>query len=241
MSTTIETPVPGAEPPATAAPDAASRKRPGIGAAPRVDLLPLALRVRQHQKRVRRGLRFGLVGVVAVMALATGGGVAFNSAAQASLAAAQNDTLSLLGQQAKYSDVKMAQQRIALIRAAQAVGAGTEVDWKAYLGALRATLPAGVTLTSITVDSASPMKGYVQPTAPLEGPRVATLTFTAHSPKLPDVPTWIYALGVLPAFVDAVPDSVTLDEGGGYVVNMTMHIGTGAYSHRFAPQEGGTK
>jgi Tfp pilus assembly protein PilN len=206
-----------------------------------VDLLPQALRVRQHQKRVRRGLRLGLIGVIAIVALATAGAVVANTAAQASLTAAQDETLTLLGQQAQYSDLKGVQQRIALTQAAQAVGAGTEVDWSAYLGALRATLPGGVSLTTVSVDSASPMKGYEQPTAPLEGPRIATLTFTALSPTLPDVPTWIDALGTLPAFVDAVPDSVTLDESGAYVVNMTMHIGADAYTGRFAPQEGGAK
>jgi Tfp pilus assembly protein PilN len=223
------------------APETVARKRPGLGVSPRVDLLPQALRIRQHQKRVRRWLRLGLAGVVALVALGTAGGMILSATAQGSLAAAQDETLDLLAQQAQYSDLKDVQERIALTEAAQSVGAGTEVDWSAYLGALRTTLPAGVTLTSVTVDSASPTKGYEQPTVPLEGARIATLTFTALSPALPDVPTWIDALATLPAFVDAVPDSVTLDDSGAYVVNMTMHIGADAYSGRFASAEGGAK
>jgi Tfp pilus assembly protein PilN len=239
MSTILDRRAPA--PDKAGAPETATRKRPGLGVSPRVDLLPQALRVRQHQKRVRRWLRVGLVGVVALVALGTAGGMVLNATAQGSLAAAQDETLNLLGQQAQYSELKGVQERIALTEAAQAVGAGTEVDWSAYLGALRATLPAGVTLTSVSVDSASPTKVYEQPTVPLEGARIATLTFSALSPALPDVPTWIDALATLPAFVDAIPDSVTLDDSGAYVVNMTMHIGADAYSGRFAPAEGGAK
>ena len=238
MSTTLDRPAAAPEAaPATTEP----RKRPGLGASPRVDLLPQALRVRQHQKRVRLWLRAGLVGVVALVLLGTVGGIALNTAAQASLTAAQQETLTLLARQAKYSDLKSVQEKIALTQAAQAVGAGTEVDWSDYLGKLRATLPAGVTLSSVTVDSASPTTGYAQSTVPLEGPRVATLTFTALSPTLPDVPTWIDALATLPAFVDAVPDAVTLDESGAYVVDVTMHVDARAYSGRYALQEGSSK
>jgi Tfp pilus assembly protein PilN len=235
MTTTLEPPVSTHAPAAPAAP---VKRRSGIGGSPRVDLLPQALRVRQQQKRMRRLLRVVFGAVLALVVLATGGAIVLNSAAQASLAAAQQETLTLLTQQAQYSDLKAVQQRIALTEAAQTVGASPEVDWSAYLGKLRSTLPGGVTLTSVTVDSASATNGYEQPTAPLEGPRIAALTFTALSPTLPDVPTWIDALATLPAFVDAVPNSVTLDESGAYAVDITMHVGPDAYSGRFTPQEG---
>ena len=236
MTDVLEAPVRAPEP----APER-PKKRTGIASAPRVDLLPQTLRVRQKQKRQRRLLRVGLVAAVAVVALGTSGAIAFNVTAQSSLSAAQEETLSLLAQQAQYAELRGVQERIALIEAGQAVGAGTEVDWAAYLGALRGSLPGGVRLTSVTVDSATPLAVYEQSTAPLEGPRIATLTFTALSPALPDVPTWIDALATLPAFVDAVPNSVTLDESGAYAVNMTMHIDNRAFSGRFAPEEGGAQ
>ncbi|BDZ45115.1 hypothetical protein GCM10025866_10240 [Naasia aerilata] len=179
--------------------------------------------------------------VFALVVLATGGAFALNSAAQSSLTAAQDETLTLLTQQGQYADLKQVQERIALTEAAQAVGASPEVDWSSYLSTLRGTLPGGVTLTSVSVDSATATEGYEQPTVPLEGPRIATLNFTAMSPTLPDVPTWIDALATLPAFVDAVPNSVTLDESGAYVVDMTLHVGPDAYSGRFTPAEGGAK
>jgi Tfp pilus assembly protein PilN len=244
MTTTIDTPVlasapAAADPPRSA--ESASPARSALAGPPRVDLLPQAIRIRRRQKQQRRLLRLVAAGV----AVLTVGGVAatllFSLTAQGSLAAAQQETLSLLAQQAKYADVKAAQERIALGQAAQAVGAGTEVDWSGYLGKVRGSLPAGVTLTSVTVDSAAPTAVFEQATAPLQGPRIATLAFTASSRQLPNAPAWIDALSALPAFVDATLDSVTRDESGVYVVDVTMHIGADAYSGRFAPQNGASK
>jgi Tfp pilus assembly protein PilN len=238
MTTTLEPPV------STIAPVAPEpvRRRSGIGGSPRVDLLPQALRVRQQQKRMRRRLRVAFGAILALVVLATGGAIVLNTTAQASLVAAQDETLSLLTQQAQYSDLRNVQQRIALTEVAQSVGASPEVDWSSYLGKLRGTLPGGVTLTSVSVDSSTATTSYEQATVPLQGPRVATLNFTAMSPALPNVPTWIDALATLPAFVDAVPNSVTLDdESGAYIVDITLHVGPDAYSGRFAPEEGSTK
>ena len=79
---------------------------------------------------------------------------------------------------------------------------------------------------------------YAQATAPLQGSRVATLTISARSPQLPQVPSWLDALRSLPGFVDAVPGSVTLDQQSNtYTVNITMHINQDAYSKRFAGEE----
>jgi hypothetical protein len=142
----------------------------------------------------------------------------------------------LLTQRGEYSDLLAVQERLDLGRAAQTVGASPEIDWSGYLRELQTTLPGGVDLTAVTIDSASPVQVYEQPTGPLEGPRVATLTFTANSETLPDVPVWLDALRTMPAFVDAVPNSVTRDDGGSYLVNITMHIGADAFSGRFAPE-----
>ncbi|MCU1570087.1 MAG: hypothetical protein JWR33_828 [Naasia sp.] len=245
MSTGIETPkidvnrLSGPAEPAEPAP----RRKPeaGIGGAPRVDLLPLALRQRQQQKRLRRRLGAGVVGIAVLVAVAVAGGATVNGMAQASLASAQDETLTLLAQRGQYSELSDVQDRISLARAAQAVGASPEVDWNAYLGRLRDTLPSGVTLTAVSIDSASATQAYEQPTGPLEGPRIATLAFTALSPKLPDVPEWLTGLGTLPAFVDAVPNSVTRDESGSYIVNITLHVGPDAFTGRFTETEGAQK
>ncbi len=209
---------------------------PHVGRAPRVNLLPQSIRDEHRQSKARRRLLVGLGGVTLVVALGVGGALQFSAAAQAELDAERAQTLLLLTERGEFADLIAVQERLALGRAAQTVGAATEIDWSGYLGELRRTLPGGVSLTAVTIDSASPVQVYEQPTGPLQGPRVATLTFTANSRTLPDVPVWLDALRTLPAYVDAVPNSVTRDEGGSYLVNITMHIGADAFSGRFAAE-----
>lgn len=206
----------------------------GIGGAPRVDLLPQSIRNQAAQKTVRRRLLAGVAGAAVLVAAGVGGASQYSAAQQQELLAAQADTGTLLGQRAEFADFIAIRDRVALAEVAQRVAVSTEVDWSAYLRELQRTLPRGVQLTAAAIDSASPVAMFGQATGPLQGPRIATLNFTATSRTLPDVPNWLDSLGSLPAFVDAVPNSVTLDEGGDYLVNITMHIGADAYTGRFS-------
>jgi hypothetical protein len=209
---------------------------PRIGAAPRVDLLPQSIRDAHRQSKLRRKLLAGLGGVTVVVALGSFGALQLSTAAQAQLETERAETLNLLTQRGEFSELIAVQERLVLGSAAQLVGASPEIDWSGYLGELQKTLPSGVDLTAVTIDSASPVQAYEQPTGPLQGPRVATLTFTADSETLPDVPVWLDRLATLPAFVDATPNSVTRDDGGAYLVNITMHIGADAFWGRFAAE-----
>ncbi|THG29656.1 PilN domain-containing protein [Naasia lichenicola] len=206
-----------------------------IGGMPKVDLLPLSIRVLDRQKRARRTMRLAALGIAVIVLAGTGAAWYLNTTTQDELTEAQSLSSSLVGQQAQYSDLVATEQRIDLIEAAQAVGGSTDVDWRAYLADMQATLPAGVVIKTVSIDSAAPGMVYEQSATPLEGSRIATLTFSAISPSLPDVPTWLDGLRSLKAFVDATPNSVQLDETGGtYVVDITMHINTDAYTNRFA-------
>jgi hypothetical protein len=98
---------------------------------------------------------------------------------------------------------------------------------------VQATLPINVTLDTVNIDSATPFAPYTQATAPLQGSRIATLSFTAKSSTLPEVPTWLIALATLPGYADATPGSVTRNATGTYSVNITMHINQAAFTHRF--------
>lgn len=225
---------------APSAPHAGGRSRGSsaalIGGMPKVDLLPLSIRVLDKQKRSRRIMRAAALGVAIVVAAGTGAAWYLNMDAQVKLMAVQAEATSLLQQKASYSDLVTTQQQIELTTAAEAVGGATDVDWRAYLTQLQATLPAGVVLKTIAVDAAAPGAIYEQSTTPLEGSRIATLTFAATSPTLPDIPNWLDGLRTLPAFVDATPNSVRLDDVDGvYVVDITMHVNADAYSNRYAP------
>jgi glycerate-2-kinase len=206
-----------------------------VGGEPRVDLLPPEVRAERRAKRMRRSLAYGVLGLAVVVVIATGGTSLLALNSQVQLAAEQARTGVLLAQQAKFLDVRKVQDQVKLIEAAQQVGASTEIDWQAYLNSVQSTLPANVTITTVKIDSASPLAIYAQPTAPLQGARVATLSFTASSPTLPQVPVWLDALATLKGFADAVPGSVVLDTTtNAYTVNITMHINEAAFDKRFA-------
>jgi Tfp pilus assembly protein PilN len=205
-----------------------------VGEEPRVNLLPPEVRQRRRAKVVRR--RIGFL-VILMVTLILGGTALIRAQAlqsQRQLAIATMNTKSLKLQQDKYGQVQKIQDQVDTIEAAQQVGTSTEIDWKAYLISVQATLPANVTLDTINVDSATPFVPYTQATAPLQGSRIATLSFTAKSATLPKVPTWLIALTSLRGYADASPGSVTRNEAGGYLVNITMHINESAFTHRFA-------
>ncbi|MGN6426709.1 hypothetical protein [uncultured Leifsonia sp.] len=209
-----------------------------IGAEPRVDLLPPEVLAARQSRSTRRALGLGVIGVLVLTLGAIGGSSLLAASANQDLVAAQNRTTDLLTQQQKYMEVRKVQDQVKVVQAAQQVGASTEIDWRDYLVKVQQTLPPEVSLKVITVDSASPLAAYAQSTAPLQGARIATLSFTADSPTLPQVPSWLDSLAKLPGFVDAVPGSVTLDQQSKtYTVNIVMHINQDAYTKRFGTEE----
>ncbi len=205
-----------------------------VGEESRVDLLPPELRVRRKAKVVHRRLGF-LVFLVAVL---VAGGIALGHAkavqAKVNLAIEQSNTQAILIQQRKFGEVQQIQKQVESVQAAQQVGTSTEIDWQKYLMSVQSTLPPNVTLDSVNIDSATPFASYAQASAPLQGTRIATLSFTAISSTLPQVPQWLIALSTLKGFADANPGSVTRNETGTYAVNITMHINQAAFSNRFA-------
>lgn len=203
-----------------------------LGGESRADLLPQEVRVQRKVKVVRRRLGFFVVILIVVVLGVTALARSLADQAQANLAIEQANTRSLMLMQHKYVEVRKVQQQIELIRAAEQVGAATEINWEQYLGAVQSTLPANVSLDTINIDSITPFTAYSQATAPLQGARVATLTFTAKSSTLPQVPTWLDALATLPGYADASPGSVTRDETGAYSVSITLHINQAAFTNR---------
>jgi len=203
-----------------------------VGGAPRVDLMPPEIRLKRSQLRTRRSLRLVLGGVAVLTVVACGATWALGTVAQTALSAAQAQQQQLIAEQGKYADVTGVKDSISLIEAGQRVGDSTEIDWQDYLNKLQATLPGGVTLQTVTVDMATPLKAYTSSTVPLEGDRIATLAFSATSASLPSIPVWLDGLRTLPGFADATPGDVSLSSGV-YTANVTMHINTDAFVDRF--------
>ena len=209
-----------------------------VGGVPRADLLPLEIRAVHRGKATLRKVIYATLGVVLLVFVGTGTSFYFALTSQIALVAEQNRTNDLLIEQQAYADVRVVQDALATVKAGQMVGSATEVDWKAYIDLIEASLPANVAVLEIAIDAASPLVDYGQPSAPLQGMRVATLTFGAATTALPDTDAWLVALATLPGFADANPDSITLDEETGlYKTIVTMHIGEGAWSQRFVPED----
>ncbi|TFC37543.1 hypothetical protein [Cryobacterium sp. TMT2-14] len=209
-----------------------------IGGEPRVDLLPPEVLKHRKAKAMRRSLGIGVVGLLVVVLAGTAGAMFLSNQAQEKLLAEQSLTSDLLAEQTQYGEVRTAQAQVDLVKAAQLVGVSTEIDWNLYLQGVQATLPTSVAIKSVTIDSATPILLYEQATAPLQGARVATVSFSATSATLPDVPTWLDGLATLPGFADALPGSVSLDETTQlYTVNITMHVNEDAFAQRFVEKE----
>jgi hypothetical protein len=209
-----------------------------VGGEPRVNLLPPAVAASRKARATRRLLGIIVVGVVLLAGAGTAAAAWRASLAQAELEAAQARTTQLLQEQVKYAQVRTIQEEVNLAAAARRVGAATEVDWKAYLIGIRSVLPHDVTIDTVTVDAASPLAVYEQPTAPLQAERVATVRMTLRSPGLPTVPDWLDAMKALPGYADGTPNSITQDGTGAYSIELTIHVNKGAYSKRFAAAEG---
>ena len=210
-----------------------------VGGEARAHLLPPEVIADRRAAVLHRRLAFGVVGSVVVVALGIAGANAAAVSAQGQLAQAQSATQSLLKQELGYVKVRAVQSQVHLVKTAQAVGASTEIDWMKYLQKVQATLPGNVAITGVNIDSSTPIELYAQPTASLQGPRVATVVFTAKSSSLPLVPSWLDALKTLPGYSDALPGTVNLDSSSGaYTVTITMHVNEKAFSHRFSLKSG---
>ncbi|WJY01264.1 hypothetical protein [Curtobacterium sp. 458] len=180
----------------------------------------------------------GVVVVAVGVGIVTGWAVMDRSAAEQDLRSAQDETTSLAQQQGQFRDVRTTESATTLLEAAQQVGGATEVDWSATLRSVQSKLPSGVQITGVTVDSASATEAYAQSDDPLQGQRIATLTFDARSATLPSVPDWLSAVRGVPGFVDANANSVARSEdGSGYAVNMTIHLDEKAFDDRYAAKK----
>ena len=206
-----------------------------VGGQPRANLLPPEIILKRKQLKTRRALRAGVL----LVALATAAGCAATfgvaSVAQVQAGLAQQTARELVLEQSQYQEVRDVQDTINTIVAGQQVGGSTEVAWRQYLLLLEGTLPSGVSLNTVKIETGTPMAAFQQSDAPLQGARVAALALSVTSKTLPSVPDWLRSMAELPGFVDAIPGSVKGSEGS-YTVEVLLHINSEAFSMRFDPE-----
>lgn len=205
-----------------------------LGGNSKINLLPPEFRHQRKTRVLRRRLGF----IILLLVVLITGTVALLGAqarqAERDLAISQANTIYLQSQQRIYNEVRQVQNEVGTVQAAQKIGTATEIDWQEYLSSVQVTLPKNVVIETIKIDAATPFAPYTQATVPLQGARIATLSFTAVSPTLPQVPAWLISLTSLKGYADASPGSVVRNEDGTYAVSITMHINQDAFSRRFS-------
>lgn len=208
--------------------------RSHVGLAPRVDLLPPEVRADRTWRHARRSLYSG-VAIVAVLCAAALGQTALTSlGANATLSDAHARTQQLLSGEHRYAEVLRVQSAIAAAEQAESTATATWIDWHAYLQKVQAGLPSGAHLTSFAASTsvATPAGATTGAATSAAATPVATVTLGASTTNLDSIETWMGALAQLPGYLDASPGSVTGDATGGLQVQVTMHLGPGAYSKR---------
>lgn len=213
-----------------------------LGGVPRADLLPPEIRSEQRGKVLVRKLIAGLV----LLAVLVAGGVAYATVRSITsgvlLAEERARTDALLAEQLTYADARRVDNAINLAITAREVGMATEIDWEAYLEEIDATIPAGIMLTSIRVDSISPAEASVAPEAPLQGESVATLSIDATSETVPEVETWLDRLEGLTGFAGVAPPvTVSGNEQAGFLVTIQVQVNKDAFASRFAAETEATE
>jgi hypothetical protein len=226
---TNEEPVPRATPPSDLR----------IGAEPRVDLLPPEIRATRRHEQIVRRMVVGFVVAVAVVIAGVLGANALALTASVALTAEQARGTDIVQQQQKYASLRAMQAELLLVKAAQAVGGATDIDWGARGTELVESLPAGSQITNISVDAATPIAPYQQSTVPGAQPRVASATVTITAPDLPAVGTWLSTLGSLPDVVDTSAGAVKIQKDGSYQATATIHYGVGAWDGKYLPKAKG--
>jgi hypothetical protein len=211
-----------------------------IGGEPRVHLLPPQVLITRQGKVVRRRLGFGVIAVVVLVAAGYGAASLSLANSQSNLLAAQDQTSSILQQQAKYGDVLKVKADAAAIQSSQKVATAQEILWSPFYASFEATLPAGASINTASVsldDPFSKSAPAVSATGPVQGAHVATINSTLVIPQ-GSISSWLDSLGSLKGFVDVTPNSVVVAQGNLYTVSITMHIDQDVLANRFANDTG---
>jgi hypothetical protein len=210
--------------------------RLSVGGRPQVNLLPDEVRSARRVRRVRRVMVGAVVASVVVAAAGCGGAFLVERHAAGQMVEAQQQANALQGAQAQFSGVTAVRRGLASSVAARRTAAVRMIDGEAYMDGLAASLPKGLSIGSIAVDSTVPSPtataGTASPQAGtgLTGAYVATVTVHVLTTRLATVQTWLGSLTTLKGYVDASPGAVSTASAGGLDVAVTLHLNAKAYT-----------
>ena len=210
--------------------------RLSVGGRPQVNLLPEDVRTARRVRRVRRVMVGAVVASVVVAAAGCGGAFLIERHAAGQMLAAKQQSDSLHGAQTQFSGVTAVRQGITSSVAAQRTAAVRMIDWESYMDQVAGSLPEGLSIGSIAVDSTVPSPAASTPTPSpqagtgLTGSYVATVTVHVLTTRLATVQTWLGSLTTLRGYVDASPGAVSTASTGGLDVAVTLHLNAKAYT-----------
>lgn len=203
-----------------------------IGGEPRIDFLPPEVKSRNAARKSRRSL----AALVVIVLVACAAGYVFATTlavqSQAMLAEEQAHTRELLAEQAKYSEVRTVTSATAAVENARIVGSATEVVWADYLAELQASLPAGATIETFTVDSQAAFEAVPEASVPLQHSRVATIAFTVRVSSLPVADALLVSVRELNGYAGAAFSTIGLEDGT-YLANGVLLVNSDALAKRF--------
>ena len=212
-----------------------------LGGEPRIHLLPPQVLVDRKSRIVRRRLGIGVIGVLVLVAIGFGAASLSLVNSQANLLTAQNATNSILQQQAKYGDVLKVKADASSIQSSQKQATADEILWQPFVSSFEATIPAGGSITNVSLSLDNPF-GLTngapgQSAGPLIGTHIATINSSVTLPQ-GEIAGWLNSLPKLKGFVDVTPTSVASVSGGKYIVTITMHLDKDVLANRFATTTG---
>lgn len=214
--------------------------RAGFPALPQVNLLPPEIGAVRALNRTKRLLALVVAAVLALVVLGWlfAGQVARD--AEADLDAAHATTQALLAEQRTYAPVTQVIDQIQRTKDARVLGMSGEIDVAGYVGALAATVPAGVTIAEVTWTGGSTTVAPPVPANGLSTPGIGLLQVTGRAPLLLDAVAWQRAIEGIPGLRDAWIDTATVDgtDAESYLaVTATAVVDQSAALRRFDPTQ----
>jgi len=209
-----------------------------LGVTPRADLLPPEVRAAQRGKAAFRMLLIFVITVAVVVAGAVGYATIRSITSQAFLQLERDRSNELIARQLDFAEARSIANEVDAAIEARRIGTTTEIDWKAYLDEVSATLPVGVTLSDLTIAPVAIDPATAESENPLEQAAVAKISITAYSLTVPDVEAWFDDLEGLTGFAGiAPPATVAGTPGEGYNVTLELLVNEEAYLLRFQEDE----
>lgn len=209
-----------------------------LSAEPRAQLLPPSVKQREKARALRRRM----VMLVLLAVVITAGGIAWGflraAQAQLSLAAAQQQTVDILAQQAQYAEASRLAAFAQKSEQAQQVVTSTEVRWAPLLAELGRYVPEGTAIGGVAFQAPAPWEPPFAPEGPLREPRIALITLELVGSDYAGAARFVENIPKLYAFSDVKIDSSEFKDGF-YITTVKLTLTEDGLRGRFAPAESG--